>query len=145
MFSNYQIFMGVKTVHKNFIDNYTSNAIWKVRNHILVGPEKKLLENIYDLLLPRIIFPFYSPLLSSSSYYGFSFSFVCKVYPTRSAILASPLCICWSTFVLCNSSPLWLLLLFAGCIFALNNIYIYIYRVMIQCHLKIQLFTTLPM
>jgi hypothetical protein len=39
----------------------------------------------------------------------------------KSAILASPLCIRPSTSVLCHSSPLWPLLLFVGCVFALNK------------------------
>jgi hypothetical protein len=49
------------------------------------------------------------------------FSFVCKCSLTRSVILASPLCIRPSTSVLCRSYPPWSLLLFAGCVFALNK------------------------
>jgi ABC-type phosphate transport system permease subunit len=40
-----------------------------------------------------------------------------KYSSTISVIVASPLCIHLSTFVLCRSSPLWPLLLFAGCVF----------------------------
>jgi hypothetical protein len=99
------------------------------------------LENKYDLLYSLFFLFFYFPLLLSPSHSTFFFSFLFfsffflfsfssffffffflgKCSTTRSPILASSLCIRLSTFVLCRSSPPWPLLLFAGCVFALNK------------------------
>jgi hypothetical protein len=60
----------------------------------------------------------------SPSLLGFFFFFFFCRSPTKSTFFASPLCIHPSTSVLCRSSPLWLLLLFADYVFALNNNFI---------------------
>jgi hypothetical protein len=88
--------------------------------------EKRLSENrsksgreqIYSLLF---IISLSTPRSYPPPFILVFFLFICRCSLTRSAILASPLCIRPSTSVLCRSSALWLLLLFAGCVFALNE------------------------
>jgi hypothetical protein len=77
-----------------------------------------------DLLHPPLPFDqFLLPALTLSLLFWFIY-FVCKYFPTRSEILASPLCIRLSISVLCRLSLHWPLLLFAGCVFILNKNFI---------------------